>query len=75
MEPEVVAIIPHLELETWRNITFWLTYKRWPEATGTNLTMTDILDMEVGDILWRWQYLGRVWEKEDAARKQQSRPQ
>ena len=52
---------------------FWLTYKRAPHGTGTNLTRSDLLDMEVGEILQWWEDLQEVWDKEDAALRKANR--
>jgi hypothetical protein len=70
VEPEVVAIFPHLDLETFRRLMFWLTFKRPPHGSGTNLTRRDVLDMEVQEIMQWWEELQDVWDKEDAALRQ-----
>lgn len=46
---------------------FWLTFKRAPHGTGTNLTRGDVLAMEMSEILQWWQMLRDAWDKEDAA--------
>ena len=50
-------------------ITFWLTYKRAPHGTGTNLTRADIAGMELSEILWWWKQLRETWDEEDKANR------
>lgn len=53
---------------------FWLTFKRGPHGSGTNLTRTDVLEMEMSELLWHWDFLWKVWDKEaEAIRRGNSR--
>ena len=64
-EPHVLAILPHIDLDDFRTTLFWLTYKRAPNATGTNLTRADVLDMEFDEITDHWTRLMDAWESEN----------
>jgi hypothetical protein len=66
-EPEVLSVFPHIDLDHFRHLLFWLTYKRAPNGTGTNLSRSDCLDMEMEELLWNWQFLRDVWDEEDKA--------
>lgn len=48
---------------------FWLTYKRAPHGSGTNLTRGDVLGMEMGEILETWKRLTDAWDAEDRANR------
>lgn len=61
------ATFPHIDLDHFRNILFWLTYRRAPNGTGTNLTRSDVMDMEFAEVLWWWKFLRDVWRVEDQA--------
>ena len=63
-EPEVLSIIPHIDLDKLRTLFFWLTFKRPHSGSGTNLTHSDVLDMEYDELRWYWDQLWRVWESE-----------
>lgn len=63
------SVLPHIELEDLWNTFFWLTYKRAPNGTGTNLTRNDLLEMDMEEILWHWKFLWDVWDKENEAER------
>lgn len=65
----MLTIFPHLDLDTLRNMTFWLTFKRGPYGSGTNLTRADVLDMEWEEIRYHWKMLWEVWDAEKSAGK------
>lgn len=69
----MLEIFPHLDVDEFRRIIFWLTYKRAPDGTGTNLTRNDCLAMEMSEILWWWEMLQEAWKAEDAARARASK--
>lgn len=48
---------------------FWLTYKRAPHGTGTNLTRGDVLEMEMQEIIAWWDKLRETWDAEDKANR------
>jgi len=53
----------------FRSVMFWLTYKRAPHGSGTNLTRGDVLEMEMGEILQWWKRLQEAWDAEDRAER------
>lgn len=73
IEPEVLATFPHMELEHFRNLCFWLTFKRPPNGTGTNLTRNDVLEMDLEEVLWWWKFLREAWDAEDNANRRGAR--
>ena len=48
---------------------FWLTFKRGPHGSGTNLSRSDVMDMELTEIRYYWDMLWKVWDAENAAAK------
>lgn len=73
IEPEVVATFPHVGLDDFRNLMFWLLYHRPPHGSGTGLTRADVLDMEMDEIMWWWKFLREAWDAEDTASRRQAK--
>ena len=46
---------------------FWLTFKRGPHGSGTNLGYQDVMEMEFSEIRFYWKFLWRVWDAEKDA--------
>ena len=54
-------------------MTFWLTFKRGPHGSGTNLSRSDVMEMELEEIRYYWKMLWDVWDAEKNASKGSSR--
>lgn len=52
---------------------FWLTYRRAPHGSGTNLTRGDVLSMEMQEIMEWWKLLLEVWDLEDKAERKSAK--
>jgi len=72
-EPEVVSMFPHIELDHFRNMIHWLTFRRAPHGTGTNLTWHDCMAMGLDELLAHWSFLREAWDAEDSASKRGAR--
>ncbi len=66
-------VFPHVDIEDFRKLLFWLNYHRPPDGTGTTLTRQDLLNMEFEEIVWTSNFLTKQWDAETNANRKAAR--
>ncbi len=68
-----VGLFPRIEREWLREVTFALTYKQHG-GSGLNFSLSEVLDLDFGDMLWFLERLNEQRASEARAIREQSRP-